>query len=270
MRTVVSILLMLAAAGMAPAKVELKDVQPCHGQLGPARENSEYIRGDEVLVRFTIAGVKMDDDGRVRLELTVAYADAKGKVIDKNTLPIQSVLALGGGSLPGIARVAINPDTPTGEYTLQVTVTDRLSKESASFEHKFTVKEAEFALVAIRFYQDREGRSAAPAGGTVGQTNFIQLRAIGFDRSKGEYDLELTLQIFDAKGNAVMPKPVRAMIHSKDPKVVRAAAALPLTADITLNRPGDFVLRITLTDNLVKKTVKFEAPVKVTALDASR
>ena len=44
----------------------------------------------------------------------------------------------------------------------------------------------------------------------------------------------------------------------------------PLTGDITLNRSGDFVLRITLTDKLAKKTVKFEAPIKVTALDASR
>jgi hypothetical protein len=36
-----------------------------------------------------------------------------------------------------------------------------------------------------------------------------------------------------------------------------------LRVELVLNRPGDFVLKISLTDRLAKKTTTFEAPLKV-------
>jgi hypothetical protein len=61
-----------------------------------------------------------------------------------------------------------------------------------------------------------------------------------------------------------MPKPIQSPVHSEDAKVVRAATSITLRGDLTLNRTGEFTLKISLTDKIAKKTVSFEAPMKVT------
>jgi hypothetical protein len=258
------------ATQAAVAMPEMRDVSAAHGQLGPERKSAEYVRGDEVFIRFTTTGLRTDKDGRVRVELEIANLNSKGEVVDKGATPIQQVLALGGNSFPGIARVNLLPDTPLGEYTLRVTITDQLARESATAEYKYTVKETEFALVAMRFHQDREGLVPAPVGGVVGQTVFLQMRGVGFDRSDDEFDLELAIQVFDAAGKPVMPKPLIAPLHSEKADVVRNTPILPLRGEITLNRAGDFVLKVTLTDKKAKKTATFEAPLKAVEPDVKR
>jgi hypothetical protein len=157
----------------------------------------------------------------------------------------------------------IGDELPIGEYTVKVTVTDNLARESDSFERKFKCKEQEFALVVVRFFQDADGRVPAPVGGVVSQTLYMKARGVGFDRSKGELDVEMTIEVLDPKGKPVMPKPIRTVIHNEDPKVVKSATVINLRGELVLNRPGDFVLKISLTDRLAKKTTTFEAPLKV-------
>jgi hypothetical protein len=270
MRLPIVCFVLALAAQAAAAKPVIKEVQASYGQLGPERKGSEYVRGDEVFVRYTIAGLKADDDGKVRVEMTIAYLNAKGEEVEKNAIPVQHVLALGGDSFPGIARVNLLPDTPLGEYTLRVTITDQLARESATFDYKYTVKAEEFALTAMRFHQDRDGRVPAPIGGIVGQTVFLQMRAVGFDRSDDEFDLELGIQVFDSAGKPVMPKPLTFPLHSEKAEVVRKTPILPLRGEITLNRAGDFVLKVTLMDKKAKKTVTFEAPLKAVEPGVSR
>lgn len=264
MRVAIAILLAALAVGPAVAKPEIKAIQASHGQLGPEREKPEYLLGDEVYVRFVVAGFTTDPDGRLAGELTMSVVDAKNKEILKKDIPIQQVLALGGGTFPGQVSVTIGEEFPVGEYTLRVTITDNLARASDSFERKFTCKAEEFALVSVRFSQDAEGRIPAPVGGVVSQTLFLKARGIGFDRGTGELDVEMTIQVFDLKGNPLMPKPIRKGVHSEDPKFVKAATAINLRGELTLNREGEFVLKVSLTDKVAKKTVTFETPLKVT------
>ena len=209
MRISIAILLAALAAGPAFAKPEIKAIQASHGQLGPERKNLDCLRGDELYLRFTVHGFTADPDGRLVGELAMTVTDAKNKEILKKDIPIQQVLALGGGTFPGHVSVNIDDDLPLGEYTLKVTITDNLARASDSFERKFTCKAEEFALAAVRFSQDAEGRIPAPVGGVVSQTLFLKARGIGFDRSTGVLDVEMTIQVFDLKGNPVMPKPIR-------------------------------------------------------------
>jgi hypothetical protein len=232
------------AAGPAIAKPKIENIQASHGQLGPERKSLEYLRGDEVYIRFTVSGFTTDADGRMNGEMTLNVTDSAGKEVLKQAFPLQQLLALGGGTFPGFTRVILGHEMPVGEYTIRVTMTDNLAKESDSFERKFTCKAEEFSLVAVRFWQDADGKIPATVGGTASQTLFIRARGVGFDKSKGEIDVEMELEVMDAKGKAVMPKPIKTVVHNEDPAVVPTATVINLRAELALNRPGDFVLKI--------------------------
>ena len=264
MRHLLAVLL-LALPGFAHAKLEIRDIQASHGQLGPERKSSEYISGDQVYFRYTIVGMCTDADGRVRGELRINVTDAKGKVVGKSESPLQQAVALGGDTIPASASFMLNEDLPPGEYELTVEVADLLAKETASFKRKVTCKALEFALLQMRFYYDSAGRAPARVGGVVGQSVYIKMKGVGFDRSNGELEVELEIQVLDAKGNPVMPKPIRATVHNEKPEEVQKTEYLALSGTLSLNRPGDFVLRIALTDKMSKKKVSFEAPLHVTA-----
>jgi hypothetical protein len=115
----------------------------------------------------------------------------------------------------------------------------------------------------VRFAQDAEGRIPATVGGVISQTLFINARGVGFEKSTGELEVEMVIQVLDAKGKPLMPKPIRSVVHNEDAKVVKSATTIRLRGQLALNRPGEFVLKITLTDKIAKKTVEFEAPMKV-------
>ena len=49
-----AMLLAVVCVLLSSPNLQIKDVRP-HGQLGPERKNMDYVRGDELYVRFTIA-----------------------------------------------------------------------------------------------------------------------------------------------------------------------------------------------------------------------
>jgi hypothetical protein len=265
MRFLLAVWLLPVIAVAAPAKPDLRDIQAAHGLLGPERKSNEYVAGDEVYYRFTIKGAQTDAEGRLRGELRLTLTDAKGKELLKRESPIQEVPVLGAESIPGQAVWTLGIEFPAGEYESTVEFHDLVAKESASFKRKFTVKPLEFALVRVRFHHDSAERVPARAGGTVGQELALKLQAIGFDKTQGEIDVEMEIQVFDMQGKPVMAKPLRATVHNEKPAEVKAIDRITFSGVLTLNRAGDFVLRVTVSDTVGKKKSQFETPLRVTA-----
>lgn len=170
---------------------------------------------------------------------------------------------LGGGYLPGTAKVSLPADLAPGGYTLTVTFRDRQSSEIASFRRTMDLKAAEFAAVALQFSYDPLGEVPAPVGGQVGQTLHFQLKAIEFARMAGRIDLEKVVRVLDAQGRPTMPVPIRTTLDSDDADVVSWATDVSLKGNMTLNRAGDFTLSITVTNRVGKKTTQFETPLHV-------
>src|SRR5262245_49448420 len=106
--------LLLALPSAAQAKLEIRDVQASHGPLGPERKSTEYVSGDQVFFRFTLAGIRTDADGRIRGELRITASDAKGKVLVKTEIPLQGNNALGGDTLPASAYFTLDEEAPPG------------------------------------------------------------------------------------------------------------------------------------------------------------
>jgi hypothetical protein len=264
-RLLAATLALTLSAATAEAKLEIRDVQAAHGQFGPVRKSAEYVAGDQVYFRYTVTGLRTDDEGQVRADIVMRLTDAKGtRLLDKETA-LLALLALGGDTLTADASIDLDEGFPPGEYELVVEFRDVTAKDQASFRRKFTVKAPEFALVRVRFSHDEEGKAAAPAGGRVGQNLVVRLRAVGFDRSKGEIDIEMELDILDASGKAVTPRPIRAVVQNAEPDEVRRTDRLDLWSALNLNRPGDFTLRITVLDKMTGKKVVFESPLKVSS-----
>jgi hypothetical protein len=254
---------LVATAAPAWAELNFEDIQACYGRLGPERKSMTFYPLDEVLFRYNITGVRVNNEGRVDGGLTLQVRDAAGKLVLNNKSSVAAVMVLGGTSLPGTANLVLEPGSPPGKYTLSVVYRDNLSGESAQFERVLTLQPEEFAIVSPRFSYDEEGKLPAPAGGLLSQNLHFKLRAIGFDRTQGRIDSDMEVQVLDAAGKPVMPQPIRAQIQNNQPDVVRKAPYLSFSGSLTLNRVGDFTLQITVNDRVGKKMTRFETPLRV-------
>jgi hypothetical protein len=260
-----SVVLLLFTA-TAQAKLEIQDIKAVHGLFGPERKNLECLPGDQVFFRFMVNGVKLDADGKMDATVTVHLADADNKQLLDSKGPLQGVLALGGSSLLSDASVNFGDNIPAGDYTLTVTVKDTLSKETASFTRKLTVRPMEFGIVAPRLSYDAEGKVPASPGGLVGQVLHYRFKLIGFDTAKNsKIDAEMKVDVLDAKGKPTMPKPIVACVKQDDPDIIKKITSLNFNGNLALNRSGSFTLRLTVTDKVGNRTTKFEVPLKVTA-----
>jgi hypothetical protein len=258
-------LALLLGAATAHAQLEIRDVQAAHGRLGTTRQSLEYCQGDEVFVRFLVHGAQTNQAGEADLLMALVVTDAHGNKVVDNESRVNATLALGGGTFPGEARVDLAPGIEPGEYTLSVRVKDRVSKETTSFERRFTCKAPEFAIARVRFFHDAEGHAPASFGGVLGQTLYFRNQAIGFDRSKGEIDLVMAFRLFDENGKEVTRTPIEASLRTDDEAALKNATHVDFAGQLALNRVGNFTLRISITDRVANKTTRFEAPFRVIA-----
>ena len=257
------VLTMLAAP--AWADLEIRDVQAAYGPLGPERRSLEVAPGDEIFFRYTVTGIRTDNAGRAEGAVRLQVTDTDGNVLIDDKEAIGGLLALGGRTLPGTARVSFGPDTPAGDYQLRVTISDNLGAGSASFERKLTCTKPAFALVQLRFSRDEAGDIASPAGGTLGQTLHIHCKAVGFERAKAKPRVVFTLQVLDTGGKPLMPEPVRAELAPGDAERIADLALVDFKGLLVLNRVGEFRLRVSATDEVGKQKAELVAPVRVTA-----
>src|SRR5262245_66517667 len=90
----------LVAPCSALAKLEIKNVQPSHGLLGPPRATDDVYPMDEYFIRYQVTGIKPDNDGKADLEVSAKLVAPDGKVVfERKTPPGTRPLSLGGDTL---------------------------------------------------------------------------------------------------------------------------------------------------------------------------
>jgi hypothetical protein len=263
-RILVGLAVVLAASAPASAELQIKDVRPLYGVLGPPRKSLDVYPGDDVYFSFVVTGAATDDKGNVDAATTLEAFDADGKQVLNQTAPINGVLALGGESFMAVSHVNFGADVPPGEYKVSVTIKDRIKDGTASFERKVVVKPLDFTFVQLHFAYDEKGATPAPVGGVPLQKLFLAVKAVGFDRSQKKIKVTMKAQVLDEKGKDMMPLPLTTTAASDDEKEVAAATEVNFNANLSLNRVGTFTLRLTFTDEIGKKTATLETPLKVT------
>lgn len=261
-RLVIAICLLLPLTAFG--KLEIKNVQPSHGLLGPARESDDVYPLDEYFVRYQVAGIKPDSEGRADLEVHAVLLNPKGEpVYDGRTPRAPRPLSLGGDTLQSFGSFTFPEKPPLGEYKLTVTVKDLTAKDSTSFERKITCKANTFQILMPRFYRDADRKVPAGMIGQTGESFHYSLKVVGYDKSQKKVALVMRTTILDADGKDIGAKPLEVKGNITDPD--KAAESRQATFDglVALHRAGEFKLRIVVEDTLGKRTATFEMPLKV-------
>jgi hypothetical protein len=253
----------LLLASPAFAKLEIEQIEACYGRLGPVRKTLDYYPNDSVCFRFTVKGAKADDDGGVDAEVAIVLLNDQGKEAYSRKAAAKGPVAFGSDSYPLSFGFTVPELIVAGEYTLKVKFKDKLAGDEIGFEKKLNVKATEFAIVAPEFFRDLNATVPASAGGVVGEQLHFRLVAIGLEHAGGKISTEMTAQVLDKTKKELMPKPLRIPSEIDDPK--NEAQWCGFNGFFTLTKPGEFTLRLTVTDRNSKKTATWEAPLKVTA-----
>jgi hypothetical protein len=262
-RSILTLVFVLLLGSTVQAKLEMANVEAAYGPAGPRRPSNVYYMGDEILIRYTLNGVRANANGEVDVSIALQMTDPDGKVLFAKTVPTKAVIALGGGSVPGTATATLGTGLKPGKYRLGVTATDKLTGETASFQNEVTFAKPIFTSVSQRFYMDPEGKVPAPVGGIVGQTLYYRFGLIGFDRAKGRIETRMDLEIVDDQGKPVLAKPSRTLFKNEDPDAIRRILQVSYSGSMVLNRSGKFGLKFTFTDVAGGQTSHFDVPLRV-------
>ena len=122
----------LAAAPADAAPLQIKNDHFTYGIFGAERKDAEVIPGDILILAYDIEGLTTKDDGTVRYTTSMELLDKDShSEFKENPIERTAVNALGGSRLPCWSRVNIGTDTPAGDYTVRVSVTDKAAANAA-------------------------------------------------------------------------------------------------------------------------------------------
>jgi hypothetical protein len=262
-RVILALLVTAGLTGPALADLKIQDVKARHGRHGPERASLDVVPGDELIITFTATGVQTDKVGKCNCDMTIKITDANEAVLVNNTTPIKELMALAGGSLPGVASTSFGANTSPGKYVLTVTLADKILNETASFERAVTVVKPDFAVIRPRLSYDPDGKTSAGTTHSLGTQLHFRMLATNFDRSEKKIDLTMSVQYYDDKGQALMPRPLTAHTKVDDEDQVAKAEFATFNGSFACNRTGTFKLKVVITDNISKKTATFESPLKI-------
>jgi hypothetical protein len=257
-------LALTTAMQLAPAQTEalaLKNVRVTYGVLGQERKDSKLLPGDVYVVAFDIEGLRVKDDGRVLYSMGVELTNKEGKTLFKtDPRDLEIVNTLGGTRLPAFARAVVGLDTPPGEYTFKVTVTDRAAKKTEPLIRKFEVLPLKFGFVQL--FLRSEANQDAPPVAVPGQTLVLNFALVGFelDKKKQQPNVEVEMRILDSAGKPTLPKPFTASLQEVDEQYKKV---IPLQPVLNLNRAGKFKIMLKATDKITNKTVEQEMDLNV-------
>jgi hypothetical protein len=245
-------------------KLDLTNARNTYGVLGQKRDSNQLLPGDIFVVSFDIEGLKVKDNGEVEYSMGMELKNKEGKSqFKKEPQDLKAINALGGARLPAFAMTDVGLDTPPGEYTLTVTVTDRGPKTpvTATLERKFVVKKKELGIVAL-VLTDPNG-SPMPPVAVPGQNLLINYMLVGFDVDKNKNpDLVFEMRIRDKAGKLTVEKPSVDAVKLPDPKTPNL---MPNHYLVPINRSGEFTIELKATDKLSGKSV--EEKLSITVLD---
>jgi hypothetical protein len=261
-------LLTAAVLHLGPAQagsLELKNVRNTYWVLGPQRKDSKLLPGDVLIVAFDIVGLKVRRDGLVRYAMGTELTK-KGKAKPEYRIAPENkelLISLGGARVPVQAISAPGTDTPPGEYTLKVTVIDRMAKTKATLERTFQVLPTRLGFINVTMAYDPRMALPAPPLAVPGQELWLNFFLVGFRPDKKKQpNVEVEVRILDAAtGKPTTKEPLTGVAKkvAKSAPDVIPVGPLPLV----LNRSGRFKVVIKATDKVAKKSVEHTIDINV-------
>jgi hypothetical protein len=258
-----SLLLTLSLLPAQEGPLTIENARATYGFLGATRLPGTLHAGDIAFFAFDLQNIKLDNAGKASYSITVEVLDGQGKTYFKQGPTNATALSyLGGNTLPCSAQLEVPLNTPPGIYSLKVTVHDRAADKTVVLERKGKVLPADFGLIHVGTFADREAKVPKSPVGVVGESLYIGFAAVGFARDKksGQPDLQLSLRVLDDKGKPTMAAPLGGRANQD---IAEDLKILPMQFALTLNRVGRFTAELTATDQLNGKTSRVTFPIRV-------
>jgi len=254
---------MLQPAPAQTSNLSIKNDRITYGILGPERRDNKLLPGDVFVVSFDIDGLQVNtEDGKVKYSMGMELTDGQGKVqFKKEPQDLEAVNALGGSRLPAFALSDIGLDTPPGEYTLKVTVSDRVNKAMQQLIRKFEVQQKKFGIVRLVLSNEKD--MPVPPVAVPGQTVLINFALVSFDLAgdKKQPNLNVEMRILDEAGQPTISK----LFLSGDLNNVedQFKKIVPMQFIVAVNRGGKYTIELKATDKVSNKSVVEKLPITV-------
>jgi hypothetical protein len=251
---------------LAPAQaLEIKNVRTTYGIMGETRKDDKFLPGDVVFISFDIDGLKVTASGAIKYSIGRELTK-KGKAkpeFKEELRDYDADLHLGGTTLPAFASYPIDLETAAGEYTLKITIKDRLAKTEKVLEKTFEVLKLKFGFVQV-FLTSGNGDPMPPIA-VPGQRIYVHYALVGFKVDKAKLpDVTFEMVVEDDAGKPTVKTPYKGPIKAA-PKVPGWMEFMPRQLD--LNKPGKYKIVLKATDNLTKETA--EQTVNLTVLNTA-
>jgi hypothetical protein len=253
----------LLIAGSVHAELEISQIAAATGPYWPSKKNSIYYPGDTICFRYLVTGLRTDASNyAIDAVVTATATDANGKLVYSESKPWNYHPVMGKGAAPHVTSLEVNDHFKSGDYHVAVIVKDNLSGKEAAFERAVTIKPEEWAISAVAFFRDAEGRVPACLDAHLGEQLYYKMKIIGYEKER--IDCEMRLELLDEDGKDVIVKPFIQVFTNNNSKLIqsipflRADGALP-----TFTRPGEYTLKITVVDHVKEREATWEAPVQI-------
>jgi hypothetical protein len=234
-------------------KLDLINVRPTYGFLGPVREFQGVLRipaGEWLYVSFDIVGLVPDAQGKSAFETKIEIQPPGNKpLLEKNIGEIRFVNVLSSRQVQHTVQVPTFLNTDVGRYVLTVKVTDRNTKGEGSFTFNFDLSNPDFAFTRFQVSYDENVLASAPNVGTVGQVMFVTVNVIGFKKDankNNEGEVMVEMSVLNEQGQPT-GKPIPAYFSN----LPQGTNSLPVTFTFPVTQSGRFRINFTATDKLV-------------------
>lgn len=256
-RLFAAVLVVLAVVPTMSSAVDIKNIRPCYGPLGPTRYNAKCLPRDVLCITYEIEGLALDPKTKkASYEATLELLDANKNVLFKKPLPAEAIPHLGGTSMPGDLYVTMGDKQAPGKYKIRLTINDKVGKERKGFDYDFEVVPETFGFIGV----------ATMAVGFPGQYHVPEFALANFtlDAKMKQPNAEVTISILDEKGTAVS-EPVKMLLPRDMPEGtdLEKLNFVPLTYPVYLNRKGRYNIEIRATDKNGNKKAELRYPLTV-------
>jgi hypothetical protein len=256
-------LLALALAGGHEAKLEIVNPHGTYGHLGAKRPPEGVLPGEIHHFTFDIKNLKLDKQGRASYSIGVEVFDSKGDLIFR--LQPRNAIAqnyFGGNSMPCSSFLEIPLSAKPGFCTWRITVKDRSTAQAVTAEGKGKILPANFGLIQVGTFADREAKVPMPPLGVVGGNIYVSFATVGFarDTKSKQPNLKVALRVLDENGKPTFAEPLEGHVHEEVPEEL---SIIPLQFGLTMNRAGRFTVEVTARDEISGKTDRVAFPVRV-------
>ncbi|RCS40792.1 hypothetical protein DTL42_25890 [Bremerella cremea] len=235
-----------------------------HGKYGVAR-TTDFLMGEDIWA--TLGFADPNHGGRTTQASHVYFLDGHGRVVTEFSLGESKVLAgFGDRFFLGYLQFGVNPDRglvePVREIQLHLTEKEKGTKTILSAPIRFMPIEG-LSAINLRVSRDSHDKVAAGQFLTAGQLYYLNCDITKYTVKDYAIDITHSVKAFTEDGQPIAGTEL-VLDHKRALSVAeKLNAQLPLTMQISLNRPGKFLLRSTFTDNLSGQTYTSDMPVEV-------